>query len=97
MIRRALAALAALVLLAGCGGAGEEEGTATLWVTRDRGAEVLLDAKVDAGQTLMRALNSARFCSLRYTGAPWAVSFAIRVREKSPCNCPAGSRFKFMT
>ena len=39
VIRRALAALAALVLLAGCGGAGEEEGTATLWVTRDRGAE----------------------------------------------------------
>ena len=38
--------------------AGGEEGTATLWVTRDRGTEVLLDAEVDAGQTLMRALAS---------------------------------------
>jgi uncharacterized protein DUF4430 len=68
VIRRALAALAALVLLAGCGGAGEEEGTATLWVTRDRGAEVLLDAKVDAGQTLMRALNSKVELETRYGG-----------------------------
>ena len=68
MIRRALAALAALVLLAGCGGAGEEEGMATLWVTRDRGAEVLLDAKVDAGQTLMRALNSKVELETRYGG-----------------------------
>lgn len=68
MIRRALAALAALVLLAGCGGAGEEEGTATLWVTRDRGAEVLLDVKVDAGQTLMRALGSKVELETRYGG-----------------------------
>ncbi len=70
MIRRALAALAALVLLAGCGsfGAGGEEGTATLWVTRDRGAEVLLDAKVDAGQTLMRALDSKVELETRYGG-----------------------------
>ena len=68
MIRRALAALVALVLLAGGGGAGEAEGTATLWVTRDRGAEVLLDAKVDAGQTLMRALNSKVELETRYGG-----------------------------
>ena len=68
MIRRALVALVALVLLAGCGGVGEEEGTATLWVTRDRGAEVLLDAKVDAGQTLMRALNSKVELETRYGG-----------------------------
>ena len=68
MIRRALAALAVLVLLAGCGGAGGEEGTATLWVTRDRGAEVLLDAEVDAGQTLMRALASKVDVETRYGG-----------------------------
>jgi hypothetical protein len=66
--RRALAALAALILLAGCGGAGEEEGTATLWVTRDRGAEVLLDVQVDAGQTLMRALGSKVELETRYGG-----------------------------
>jgi hypothetical protein len=68
VIRRALAALVALVLLAGCGGAGGEEGTATLWVTRDRGVEVLLDAKVDAGQTLMRALASKVELETRYGG-----------------------------
>jgi hypothetical protein len=68
VIRRALAALAVLVLLAGCGGTGAEEGTATLWVTRDRGAEVLLDARVDAGQTLMRALASKVDVETRYGG-----------------------------
>ncbi len=68
MTRRALAALAALILLAGCGGADGEEGTATLWVTRDRGAEVLLDVQVDAGQTLMRALGSKVELETRYGG-----------------------------
>ena len=68
MIRRVLAALAVLVLLAGCGGAGGGEGTATLWVTRDRGTEVLLDAEVDAGQTLMRALASKADVETRYGG-----------------------------
>lgn len=68
MIRRALAALVVLVLLAGCGGAGGEEGTATLWVTRDRGAEVLLDVEVDAGQTLMRALAAEADLETRYGG-----------------------------
>jgi len=66
--RRALAALAVLILLAGCAGGGGEEGTATLWVTRDRGAEVLLDVKVDAGQTLMRALASKVELETRYGG-----------------------------
>jgi hypothetical protein len=68
VIRRGLAALAALILLAGCAGAGGEEGTATLWVTRDRGAEVLLDVQVDAGQTLMRALATKVDVETRYGG-----------------------------
>ena len=70
MIARALAALALLVLLAGCAdaGAGGGEGTATLWVTRDRGAELLLEAEVDAGQTLMRALGSKVELETRYGG-----------------------------
>ena len=67
MIRRALAALAVLVLLAGCGGGGEE-GTAQLWVTRDRGAELLVDAEVEAGQTLMRALAAETDLETRYGG-----------------------------
>lgn len=69
MIRRALAALAVLVLLAGCGGsAGGEEGTARLWVTRDRGTKLLIEADVDAGQTLMRALASKADVDTRYGG-----------------------------
>jgi len=68
VIRRALVALAVLVLLAGCGGAGEGEGTAQLWVTRDRGAELLVEADVDAGQTLMRALAGEADVETRYGG-----------------------------
>ena len=68
MIRRALAALAVLVVLAGCGGSRDDEGTATLWVTRDRGAQLLLDVEVDAGQTLMRALASQVDVETRYGG-----------------------------
>ena len=60
--------LLVVVLLAGCGGAGEEQGTARLWVTRDRGAEVLLDVQVSAGQTLMRALASHADVETRYGG-----------------------------
>jgi len=66
--RRALAALLGLVLLAGCGGARGEEGTATLWVTRDRGAELIVDAEVDAGQSLMRALDGEVDLETRYGG-----------------------------
>ena len=68
MIRRALGALAVLVLLAGCGGAGGEEGTAQLWVTRDRGARLLLETDVEAGQSLLRALASKVDLKTRYGG-----------------------------
>jgi hypothetical protein len=69
VIRRALSALVVLVLLAGCGGAaGGEEGTAQLWVTRDRGAELLVDAEVAAGQTLLRALAAEADVETRYGG-----------------------------
>ena len=69
MRARALCALAVLVLLAGCGGStGGEEGTAQLWVTRDRGAELIVDTEVDAGQTLMRALDGEVDLETRYGG-----------------------------
>jgi Domain of unknown function (DUF4430) len=69
VIRRAFSALAVLFLLAGCGGAaGEGEGTAQLWVTRDRGATLLVDTQVEAGQTLMRALASEVDVKTRYGG-----------------------------
>ncbi len=68
MTRRALVALTVLVLLVGCGGSGEEEGTAQLWVTRDRGAELLVDAEVEAGQTLLRALAAEADVETRYGG-----------------------------
>ena len=68
-MRRLCAPVVALFLLAGCGGAaGEESGTAQLWVTRDRGATVLLDVEVDAGQTLMRALAGELEIETRHGG-----------------------------
>jgi Domain of unknown function (DUF4430) len=67
--RRAVSAIVALLLLVGCGGsAGGEEGTARLWVTRDRGAELLVDTEVAAGQTLMRALAAEADVETRYGG-----------------------------
>lgn len=65
MIAR-FAALLAVALLAGCG--GEERGTATLWVTRDRGAQVLVAAKVAAGQSAMQALDRETDLDTRYGG-----------------------------
>ena len=56
--------------LAGCGGEGPTaaDGTARLWVTRDRGANVLVDTTVPAGQTLLRALRSEAKLTTRYGG-----------------------------
>ena len=66
---RRLGALLAVLLLAGCGSAaGGEEGTATLWITRNRGAVLLHEAQVPAGQTLMRATASVAEVETRYGG-----------------------------
>jgi len=69
LVRFILPFLAVLVL-AGCGGAGPTaaDGTARLWVTRDRGSEVLVDVTVPAGQSLLRALRSKATVSTRYGG-----------------------------
>ena len=67
---RCLAPLLVALALAGCGGVGPSaaDGTAQLWVTRDRGSEVIVDTDVPAGQTLLRALKSKSKVSTRYGG-----------------------------
>jgi hypothetical protein len=66
-VRRALLAL--VLLLAGCGGAGDDErGTATLWITRDRGSEVLHEGTIPAGLTVLRALRREAEVETRYGG-----------------------------
>ena len=70
-MRRLLAALAVGFVLAGCGGSaggGEPGGTAALWVTRDRGAEVVLTATVPAGLTVLQALDREADVKTRYGG-----------------------------
>lgn len=68
MIPRLVPVLLAAVLLAGCGGEHGAHGTATLWVTRDRGAHVLVDTTVPAGLTAMQALDRAVDLETRYGG-----------------------------
>jgi hypothetical protein len=60
-----LALVLAAAALTGCGG---EHGTATLWVTRDQGAEVIVDREVPAGLTAMQALDRAADIKTRYGG-----------------------------
>jgi hypothetical protein len=72
VIRRgAVAALVALLVVA-CGGveggAGSSDSTAQLWVTRDRGSEVLLTATVPAGITVIEALRREADVETRYGG-----------------------------
>jgi len=68
--RLCIGLLLAVLALAGCGGEGPtaEDGTARLWVTRDRGATVLVDVEVPAGQSLLRALRSEAKVGTRYGG-----------------------------
>ena len=68
MRRAALAALFA-VALAGCGSSSTSgAGQATVWVTRDRGAVVLHDAKVPAGVSAMQALDRVASVKTRFGG-----------------------------
>ena len=53
---RTSALLLLALALAGCGGV-REHGKATLWVTRDRGSQVLYAGSVPAGLTAMQALE----------------------------------------
>jgi len=59
-------ALLFVLVLAGCGAGGN--GSATLWVTRDRGQHVLLVARVPAGLTAMQALERKEKVKTSYGG-----------------------------
>jgi hypothetical protein len=64
---RRLLPLLALVVLAGCG-SSQEAGEATLWVTKDRGAELIVTASVPSGLTVMQALRRAADVDTGYGG-----------------------------
>jgi Domain of unknown function (DUF4430) len=67
VIRRALPLLLALAL-AGCGEERAGSGTASLWVTRDRGAEVIHTATVPAGLSVLEALDRELDVETSYGG-----------------------------
>jgi hypothetical protein len=65
-VRLAVVLLLALAVT-GCGGESEH-GTATLWVTRDRGAQLVYAGTVPAGLTAMQALDRKLDITTRYGG-----------------------------
>ena len=67
-MKHGLLVACALVVLAGCGHERTGSGTASLWITRDRGASVLLVQTVPAGLTAMQALDRKADISTRYGG-----------------------------
>ncbi|MDQ3867812.1 MAG: DUF4430 domain-containing protein [Actinomycetota bacterium] len=74
-MRRALLALSALALVVAACGGGSGAGdparggeTATLWVTRERGAEVILEKAIPAGSTALQALDREADVETRYGG-----------------------------
>ena len=67
-MRHGLLAVLALLLVAGCGHEGDGSGSASLWITRDRGATVVLVRKVPAGLTAMQALDREADIQTRYGG-----------------------------
>jgi hypothetical protein len=62
------AVLVLALALAGCGGSGREHGTATLWVTTDRGAHVIFSGAVPAGSDGIRTVEGKLKVTTRYGG-----------------------------
>jgi hypothetical protein len=67
-VKRGLLLACVLLLLGGCGEERAGEGSATLWVTRDRGATVLVAKTVPAGLTAMQALDRELDVDTAYGG-----------------------------
>ena len=67
MRSRLVVAVLATAALAGCGNGGGH-GTATIWVTRDRGAHLLVERTVPAGLTAMQGLDRVAQIKTRYAG-----------------------------
>jgi Domain of unknown function (DUF4430) len=67
-VKHGLLAACALVLLAGCGHERAGSGSASLWVTRDRGATVVLVRTVPAGLTPIEVLDREADVHTRYGG-----------------------------
>jgi hypothetical protein len=66
-VRRIAAAGLVVAALAGCGST-HTSGSATLWITRDRGQHILLISKVKAGQSAMAALQKVTKVKTSYGG-----------------------------
>ncbi len=65
---RLAAVLALAFVLAGCGGGERTHGTATLWVTRDRGGQVLFAGPVPAGLDGIQSVERKFKVTTRYGG-----------------------------
>ncbi|HET7647766.1 MAG TPA: DUF4430 domain-containing protein [Gaiellaceae bacterium] len=64
-----LAVVLAALTLAGCaGGGGGHDGTATLWVTRDRGAHVVFSGDVPTGLNAIQTVERKLKVTTRYGG-----------------------------
>jgi hypothetical protein len=68
MCRRLALLLAAACLLVGCGEEAGGDGQAQLWVTRDRGSEMVLTTSVPDGISAMEALRRKADVETRYGG-----------------------------
>jgi hypothetical protein len=66
-VKRALVLVLAFAL-AGCGASGRGHGTATLWVTTDRGAHVVFSGPVPAGSDGIRTVEGKLKVTTRYGG-----------------------------
>ena len=63
-----LAVVLVALVLAGCGAGERGHGTATLWVTRDRGTHVLFSGRVPAGLSAVQAVERKLKVTTRYGG-----------------------------